>query len=103
MRHDGFPAPDFVVEVLSPSTEKIDRGVKLDDYALHHQIREYWIIDCEEQSVEQYILRDGEAGYHLLSKVVQGEISSTVIAGFKLPVQAIFDAEFNRQTLAKMI
>jgi Uma2 family endonuclease len=97
-----FPAPDFIVEVLSPSTEKIDRGVKFDDYALH-QIREYWIIDCEEQSVEQYILRDGEPSYNLHCKVVQGEIASTVITGFKIPVQAIFVAELNQQTLMKMI
>jgi Uma2 family endonuclease len=30
-----FPAPDFVVEVLSPSTEDIDRGIKFQDYAAH--------------------------------------------------------------------
>jgi Uma2 family endonuclease len=29
-----FPAPEMVVEVLSESTEAIDRGVKFEDYAL---------------------------------------------------------------------
>ena len=48
-----FPAPDLVVEVLSESTAYRDRGVKWDDYALH-QIQEYWIIDCDEQAIEQY-------------------------------------------------
>ena len=39
-----FPAPDFAVEVLSPSTQKNNRGIKFDDYALHN-VSEYWIID----------------------------------------------------------
>ena len=30
-----FPAPDLVVEVLSPSTEKYDRTTKFQDYAAH--------------------------------------------------------------------
>jgi Uma2 family endonuclease len=28
-----FPAPDLVVEVPSPSTEKVDRGIRRQDYA----------------------------------------------------------------------
>ena len=39
-----FPAPDFVVEILSKSTTKNDRTIKHQDYAAHG-IREYWIID----------------------------------------------------------
>ena len=39
-----FPAPDLVIEVLSDSTEKRDRGVKFKDYQAH-KIEEYWIID----------------------------------------------------------
>lgn len=38
-----FPAPDFVVEILSTSTAKTDRGIKRIDYALHG-MREYWIV-----------------------------------------------------------
>lgn len=30
-----FPAPDLVVEVLSKSTKKRDRGIKFEDYQLH--------------------------------------------------------------------
>ena len=35
-----LPTPDFIVQVISRSTEKIDRGVKFEDYALH-SIKEY--------------------------------------------------------------
>ncbi len=83
-----FPAPDFIAEVLSESTEQRDRGVKFDDYA-DHNVAEYWIVDCDEASVEQYSLRDGV--YQLAQKLKQGEIDSLVIAGFRIPIAAIFD------------
>jgi len=44
-------APDLVVEVLSPSTAKYDRGVKYQAYE-SHVIREYWIIDPPNETVE---------------------------------------------------
>jgi Uma2 family endonuclease len=83
-----FPAPDLVVEVLSESTEAVDRGIKFEDYALHG-VAEYWIVDPEQESVEQYILRDDE--YELAVKVKSGVIESTAVTGFEIPVRAIFD------------
>lgn len=38
------PAPDLVIEILSKSTAKRDRGVKFEDYAAHG-VRGYWLID----------------------------------------------------------
>ena len=85
-----FPAPDFIVEVLSDSTAHRDRGVKMDDYA-NHSVQEYWIIDCDEQTIEQYLLKASEQKYYLALKLNSGEISSTAIAGFRMPVAALFD------------
>lgn len=95
-----FPAPDFVAEVLSDSTEQRDRGVKFDDYA-DHGVREYWIIDCDEKSVEQYRLEDG--AYKLAQKVTQSEIESLVIGGFRIPIAAIFDDRQYKAALDKML
>ena len=53
-----FGAPDLVVEVLSASTARYDRGHKKDVYE-RHGVREYWIVDPEGQNVEQYLLQDG--------------------------------------------
>ncbi len=83
-----FPAPDFVVEILSPGTESNDRGIKFEDYALHG-IGEYWIIDPDQAFVEQYVLKDET--YHLRIKAMNGELESVVIPGFRIPVRAIFD------------
>jgi Uma2 family endonuclease len=92
-----YPAPDFIAEVTSKSTEKMDRGVKFEDYALHG-IKEYWIIDPRHKTIEKYLLVNKK--YELEEKLVQGEISSKVIKGFKIPVKAIFDKIQFSKTLA---
>ena len=47
-----FPPPDLVVEVLSDTTAARDRGVKMEDFAAHG-VREYWLVDPDEEFVEQ--------------------------------------------------
>ena len=39
-----YPAPDFIAEILSPSTDERDRGIKFEDYAAHG-VGEYWLLD----------------------------------------------------------
>lgn len=96
--HMEFPAPDFVVEVLSESTASRDRGVKFEDYA-QHGIGEYWIIDCDERTIEQYVLRGDETQYYLAQKLAGGSIASTVVSGFEIPVAAVFDDQANAEAL----
>ena len=48
-------APDLIVEVLSPSTRRLDRTVKLPAYA-RYGVSEFWLVDPDEQSVEVYVL-----------------------------------------------
>lgn len=95
-----YPPPDFVVEVLSPSTAALDRGIKFEEYATSG-VAEYWIIDAEQQTVEQYILHN--ESYELLLKLKGGEISSEVIKGFTIPVPAIFDRKLKNQTLTQLL
>lgn len=91
-----FPIPDFIVEILSESTEARDRGVKFEDYAAHG-VGEYWIVDSEAETVEQYLLR--ESGYELRAKASTGTITSEAITGMTIPVRAIFDEAANLATL----
>lgn len=94
-----FPAPNWLVEVLSESTKANDRGVKFKDYEAHG-IFEYWIIDPEKEVVEQYLLQVG--AYKLLLKTGQGTISSQVLSGFDIPVRAIFDRAINLDNLRQI-
>jgi Uma2 family endonuclease len=84
-----FPAPDFIVEILSDSTADRDRGIKLLDYALH-RVSEYWIVDPEARTVEQYLLKDGAQEYHLAEKLAHGTALSKVIAGFEIDLEPLF-------------
>ena len=60
VRNKGvFGAPDLVVEVLSRSTARNDRGHKKDVYE-KFGVREYWIVDPVRLSVEQYVLENGK-------------------------------------------
>jgi Uma2 family endonuclease len=95
-----FPAPDFIVEVLSESTETRDRGIKFQDYAAHG-VSEYWLIDASKKLVEQYQLINGQ--YELLTKAGNGLIKSLSITSFEIPIEAIFNEEVNFKTLQQLM
>lgn len=60
IKKDGIHGtPDLIVEVLSPSTAKNDKGYKKE---LHEKsgVKEYWIIDPVMRSIETYLLADGK-------------------------------------------
>jgi len=83
-----FPAPDLAVEVLSELTEAIDRGIKCEDYAAHG-VGEYWIVDPDQETIEQYLLHEGV--YRLVVKVKTGTIASAVVMGYEIAVRAVFE------------
>jgi len=56
-KHGCKGAPDLIVEILSPSTQRYDRFVKLTLYQ-RAGVREYWIVEPETQTV-QVMLQDG--------------------------------------------
>ncbi|MEM9998722.1 MAG: Uma2 family endonuclease [Bacteroidota bacterium] len=96
-----FPAPDLAVEVLSPSTEARDRGIKFEDYALH-EVGEYWLVDPIAEDVEQYV-RGADGAYVLRMKSVSGELVSAAVEGFAVPVRALFDEAANLAALRALL
>ena len=102
-----LPAPDFIAEVLSPSTESHDRGVKFADYAAHG-VREYWIVDPVAQAVEQYALPAAPVGEemptytHLGTWVGDEVVTSVVVPGFRPPARALFEKDANLAALAAL-
>ena len=83
-----MPPPPFVAEVLSPSTARRDRGVKFVDYAAGG-VREYWIVDCDARTIEQYVSEKMEP-YRLLRMADAGVLRSEAIDGFEIDVASIF-------------
>ena len=60
IRRCVYGAPDFIMEVLSPSTKNKDRYMKLHKYS-SAGVREYWMIDPNLQKVVVYNLQDEDA------------------------------------------
>lgn len=54
-----YGSPDLIVEILSPSTAKNDKGYKKQLYE-KSGIKEYWIISPKEHQIEVYLLKDGK-------------------------------------------
>ena len=57
-RRGVYGVPDLLVEILSPSTEGVDRGKKLRAYAAAG-VPHYWILDPVARALEPLRLRGG--------------------------------------------
>lgn len=82
-----FP-PDLVVEVLSPSTLRRDRGIKFVEYA-KFGVREYWLVGTDRKTIEVFELV-GEA-YQLLG-LFKGaaQVQTKVLEGLDLVAKKVF-------------
>ncbi|MEL6537598.1 MAG: Uma2 family endonuclease [Bacteroidota bacterium] len=68
----GKGAPDWVIEILSPSTAKKDQTVKTMLYQ-RHGVQEYWIVDPEREGVQ--VFRRDETGNRFgIPQTYEGEV-----------------------------
>lgn len=82
-------APDLVVEILSPSTEALDRGPKRQLYA-RHGVAHYWIVDPDARSLSEYVLQGGGL-YALRATHPAGQPCTTaVFADLAIDLAAVF-------------
>ena len=63
---DTLLNPTLIVEVLSPSTERRDRGRKFDQYRTIDSLQEYVMVAQDEVRIERYARREGEWRYAVL-------------------------------------
>ena len=64
-------APTLIVEVISPSSIRLDRHTKFDVYE-RAGVTEYWLADPKTRAVEVYILSNGE--YALFGQFTGDEV-----------------------------
>jgi Uma2 family endonuclease len=84
----GVPA--LVVEVLSPGTSHVDRGVKLNAYE-KAAVEEYWLVDPRSRSITVYSFDAGRRQYGKPRRFGPTEnVRSIVLAGFATEVAALF-------------
>ncbi|MCQ2563607.1 MAG: Uma2 family endonuclease [Mogibacterium sp.] len=77
-------APDYVAEVLSPSTEKYDRTLKLNKY-WQKGVREYWLIDIKGEEVTVYQFEKGvpPVTYGFEEQIPLGISEGAIVIDFK--------------------
>jgi len=86
-------APDLVMEILSPSTAYYDLRKKARVYA-RQGVKEYWIVDPEESSIEIYS-NQGDT-FELKQKAEgEGKVNSSLLAGFEVEIKDIFVSIFS--------
>ena len=81
-------APDMVVEILSPSTQRHDRLVKLGLYQ-RAGVREYWIVSPEEQTVQVFLNKDASLLPHEVYDR-QGVAKVNVLDGCFIELSKVF-------------
>ncbi|MEO1289147.1 MAG: Uma2 family endonuclease [Chloroflexota bacterium] len=77
---------DLVIEIISPSTGRVDRGDKYYEYE-KGGVPEYWIIDPISKRVDVYNL-DDEGNYQ--PQGTTDKITSTVLDGFELDAKMLW-------------
>jgi Uma2 family endonuclease len=81
-------SPDLVVEILSPSTAYYDLRKKFKVYE-KSGVKEYWIVDPEDKSVQVFVLSNGK--FALDQEVGMGDTAcSRLLKGFEVDLESIF-------------
>ena len=86
--HGCKGAPDLVIEILSPSTQRHDRVTK---YNLYEQagVKEYWIVGLEDMTVQVFALNDGR--FKPVESYGKNETAkSRVLEGFEIDLGTVF-------------
>jgi Uma2 family endonuclease len=87
-RDDIVPEPVLIIEVVSPSTERVDRGRKKLDYFATPSVRQYAIVVQDERLVDLYTR--SEAGW--INEVVTGDaVLNLSSIGVELRLDTIYE------------
>ena len=90
-RHAGgcLGAPDLVVEILSPSTAKMDRIVKFNKY-MRDGVKEYWVVDPDTESLHVHLLKEGT--YYATSAYEDTDtVSVGILPGCEINLADVFE------------
>jgi Uma2 family endonuclease len=80
-------APDLVIEILSPSTRRLDEGLKLDLYE-RMGVEEYWLVDPDRNVVTIH-RREGTQFVPPITFDATAVVSTPLLPGFELPLDPV--------------
>ncbi len=82
-------APDLIIEIISRGTEDVDKKLKKDIYA-RAGVKEYWIVDINQKTIEKNILEKGEYKLEKIYTEKDKFIPCSILPDLKLPLSKIF-------------
>ncbi len=84
-------APSLVVEILSESSQQLDRHIKLEIYE-HAGVREYWIVDgiVDDPAGTITVYRAGDTGATVFSASAGYRLTSSLFPGLKIRLSDLF-------------
>jgi len=80
-------APDLVIEILSPSTSRMDRKLKFDKYQ-RAGVREYWIVDPDRNMLEVNLLVNDKYMTTIYNETDKAPVS--ILDGFEIDLAEVF-------------
>ncbi len=84
-----FRSPKLVIEVLSPSTQAYDRGLKFAVYRRLPSLEEYVLVDPDTRRVEAF--RCNPQGQWVLHDMSDGPVFAAASIDCSVPMEQVFD------------
>ena len=82
--------PDLIVEILSPSSRSYDTVRKFNKY-LQAGVKEYWILDPEANSLQVFVLKNGE--YTVKTYGTDDKVKVSIFDDLEIELNDIFIPE----------
>ncbi|MFP4425675.1 MAG: Uma2 family endonuclease, partial [Spirochaetaceae bacterium] len=80
--------PDLVVEIVSPESGIADRRRKFTVYE-SYGVKEYWIVDQDEELVEVYVLKEGRLNRAAVYAKDE-ELAGTAVPELRVSLKDVF-------------
>ena len=83
-------APDFIIEIISPSSRQKDRVLKCNRYR-EAGVKEYWMVYPEERGIDTLVLFEGNYIYRTYCD--EDKIPVSVLEGCVIDMKTVFPEE----------
>lgn len=82
-------APDLIVEVMSPTTAKMDKLIKFNKYETAG-VKEYWIVDPNAKLVDVFVLQKNKRYGRPETYAEDNKIEVSIFPGFTIDLSIVF-------------
>lgn len=93
-KQDTLTNPTLIIEVLSPSTERYDRGAKFTRYQQIPTLKEYVLVSQEHATIEVFTHQKGNMWLYAVYTGMEAEITLSSVNGSLAASEIYLNVEF---------